>query len=227
MKHALRWGFLVLAFTCDLASAQESKYRVKSATTEPPKELSEALRKLLDSNSVQFQDAQGTLIAELWFRKEVPADATPEQVKNGLGYRDLKETIVLGAARFDKAWSDYRQQPLKPGVYTLRLGFQPMDGDHMGTAPNPDFLLVVAAKVDKNADTVEPKTLEKMSIKTTGTSHPGVLLLFPNNKPGAGPELVAKENDHLVLNTKVEISVGGKKAGSGLGIGLTLVGHGE
>jgi hypothetical protein len=145
MTHMLRWGGLVLVLTAGLASAQESKYRIKTARTEPPKELSEAVRKLLDTNSVQFLDPKGTLVAELWFRKEVPADATPEQVKNGLGYRDLKETTVFGAARFDQAWSDYRKQALKPGVYTLRLGFQPMDGDHMGTAPYPEFLLVVAA----------------------------------------------------------------------------------
>src|SRR5436190_604454 len=98
--RAFRWGALVLMVSGGLAPAQDSKYQIKTAKTDPPKELSEAIRKLLDSSSVQFQDAKGALVAEFWFRKEVPVDATPEQVKNGLGYRDLKETTVFGAARF-------------------------------------------------------------------------------------------------------------------------------
>jgi hypothetical protein len=226
MRHTLRGAAILVLVAATLAPAQEGKYSVKVATVEPPKELSEPIRKPLGSEAVEFLDAKGGRIATLWFRKEVPADATPEQVKNGLTYRELKETTVLGAARFDQQWSDYRKQKIKPGVYTLRLGFQPMDGDHMGTSPHPDFLLLVNAKEDKNANPVEPKELQEMSIKTMGTSHPGVLLLFPNNKPGAAPQLVNQPNNHLVLNTKEDVAVGGTKAGA-LGIGLTLVGHAD
>jgi hypothetical protein len=225
MSHFLRATAVVLILA-SLATAQEDKYRIKTAKTDPPRELSEPIRQLFDSASVQFLDGKGGLVAELWFRKEVPAEATPEQVKNGLGYRDLKETTVFGAVRFAQTWSDYRKQTIKPGVYTLRLGFQPMDGDHMGTSPYPDFLLVSAAAEDKIAGTLEPKALQERSIKTMGTSHPGVLMLFPNNQPGAAPELAAKDNNHLVLNTKVGISVGGKNVGS-MGIGLTMVGHAD
>jgi len=227
MLRTLSCGAILLVLGVGLASAQETKYAIKTGKTAPPAALGDSIRKLLDQRSVQFLDAKGEMVAEFWFRKAVPADATPEQVKNGLGYRDLKETTVLGAARFDQTWSDYRKQTLKPGVYTLRLAFQPMDGDHMGTAPYPEFLLVVNAREEKNADPMEPKALQEMSAKTMGTSHPGVLLLFPNSKPGSNPELGSKANNHLVLNTKLEISVGGKKAPEPLGIGLTLVGHAE
>jgi hypothetical protein len=226
MRNTLRCATLVVLVAATLAPAQDAKYSVKTATAEPPKDLSDSIRKLLSPTAVQFRDAKGGLIAELWFRKEVPADATPEQVKNGLTYRELKETTVLGAARFEQAWTDYRKQKIKPGVYSLRLGFQPMDGDHMGTSPYPDFLLLVNAKNDKNADPVEPKALQEMSIKTMGTSHPGVLVLFPNNKAGGAPQLVSQPNNHLVLNVTEDVKVGGAKAGT-LGIGLALVGHAE
>jgi hypothetical protein len=226
MRHFLRWSPFVLVLFASLTSAQESKsYGIKIANTEPPKELSTPIRKLLDANSVQFLDAKGGLIAELWFRKDVPVDATPEQVKNGLGYRDLKETTVFGAVRFDKASKDYRQQTIKPGVYTLRLAFQPQDGDHMGTAPYPEFFLLSAASEDKSAGTMEPKALQEMSIKSMGTSHPGVLLLFPNNQPGQPPELADMANNHVVLKTRTEIRAGGTTAP--LGLALTLIGHGE
>jgi hypothetical protein len=226
MRPPLRWAAVLALLAATLAPAQEGKYSVKTAKTEPPKELNDSIRKLLSDNTVQFHDAGGGLIAELWFRKEVPADATPEQVKNGLTYRELKETTVMGAVRFDQPWTDYRKQKIKPGVYTLRLGFQPMDGDHMGTSPYPDFVLVVNAATDKNAEPMEPKELQEKSIKTMGTSHPGVLLLFPNNKPGAEPQLVSQPNNHLVLNTREGVTINGQKAGA-LGIGLALVGHAD
>jgi hypothetical protein len=55
------------------------------------------------------------------------------------------------------------------------------------------------------------------------TSHAGIFLLFPNDKPAEKPEMVAKEQDHWVLNLKEEVSVGRTKAP--LGLGLTLIGH--
>jgi len=48
-------------------------------------------------------------------------------------------TTLLGALRVHKTEIDYRKQKLKEGVYTLRLAYQPADGDHMGTAPNAEF----------------------------------------------------------------------------------------
>src|SRR5205807_6737297 len=102
----------------------------------------EPIAKLLTDRSIQLLDQKGTPLCELWFRKEVPAKATPEQIKNGLTYRELDETTLLGAIRIDQLMTDYRKQKIKPGVYTLRLGFQPMDGDHMGTAPYNELGLV-------------------------------------------------------------------------------------
>src|SRR5689334_24346852 len=110
-------------------------YSVKTAPTPAPKELKGPVAKVLGDGSVQFLDAKGDLIGELWFRKEVPAKATPAQLKTSLTYRQLEETTLLGAVRFARPVTDYRKQKINPGVYTLRLGFQPMDGDHTGTAP--------------------------------------------------------------------------------------------
>jgi hypothetical protein len=211
--------FLTAAFT----SAAE--YSIKTAATPPPKELKEPIAKLLGERSVQILDSTGEAIAELWFRKELPAKATPEQVKNGLTYRELDETVLLGAVRFHQQGSDYRQQKIKPGVYTIRLGFQPMDGDHMGTAPHTEFGLVVPAAADGKPDTMSAKELQELSTKTSGSSHPAVLLLYPNDKPEDAPKLVDKGSGTWVLNLKQPVAVGGQKAR--VGIGLTLIGHGE
>jgi hypothetical protein len=52
-------------------------------------------------------------------------------------------------------------------------------------------------------------------------------MLFPYEKPKAEPKLVKKSNDHWVLNIKADAKVGAKKTATGLGIGLTLIGHAE
>ena len=96
--------------------------------------------------------------------------------------------------KFEEEWTDYRKQKIKAGVYTLRLGFQPMDGDHMGASPEKNFCLLVGADQDTNPATMEPKTLIEKSMKSIGTGHPGVLMLFENSKLGATPQLVTKLN---------------------------------
>jgi hypothetical protein len=200
------------------ALAAEGKYSVKSAATAPPKELSEPVAKLLGQESIQLLDAKGEVLAELWFRKEIPAKAA--DAKKALTYRDLDETTLLGAVRFAQPWSDYRKQKIKPGVYTLRLGFQPMDGDHMGTAPNPEFCLLSPAGEDKKPDPMDAKALHEVSAKAAMTSHPAVMLLSPNDQPKDKAELAAKEMDTWVLNLKADTA-----AKAPLGLGLTLIGH--
>ena len=205
--------------------AAGAKHDIKTAKAVPPKELAEPVRKLMRDDSVQLTDDKGTVLCELWFRKAIPARATAAQIKNGLTYRDLEESTVLGVVRFAQQFSDYRKQKVKPGVYTLRLGFQPMDGDHMGTAPYSEFCLLSSAKQDVKPDTMETKQLQEMSAKAIGGSHPGVLLLFPNDKPSDKPQLMEKENNHWVLMLREPVTVDAQKAAASLGIGLVVIGH--
>ncbi|HMF20345.1 MAG TPA: hypothetical protein VKE98_24260 [Gemmataceae bacterium] len=220
---SVRWAvILVILGSASLVPAQDSKYAIKTADTPPPKELSEPIRKLLGPKSIRFFDGS-KMVAELWFRKEVPADATPEQIKNGVTYRELKQSEILGALKVEDGWTDYRKQKVKAGVYTMRLGFQPMDGDHTGSSMFTEFFVLLSAAKDTKTDLMEPKEMVETSMKSIGTGHPAVFMLFPNSKPGA-PQLVSKENQHWVLNTKEDISVEGKKVGS-IGIGMVVVGN--
>ncbi len=225
MLRTTSWAIPALLMAVSSAWAAEGAYTIKTATTPPPKELKDSIAKLLGDHSVQLLDGKGAVLCQVWFRKEVPASATPAQVKNGLTYRELEETTLLGAIRFDQPMTDFRKQKIKPGVYTLRLGFQPQDGDHMGTAPYPDFCLLVPAAADTKPGTMTPKELQELSTKASGTSHPAVFLLFPNEKPEAAPKLVDKGGDKWVLNVKEPVQAGSEKAA--LGVGLTLIGHSE
>jgi hypothetical protein len=212
----------LLAAVATTAHAQ-AKYSIKEEKTAPPKELAPAVAQLLDEAAVQFLDDKGGLVCEVWFRKEVPAKATPEQVKNGLTLREIPETTLLGALRVHKTMIDYRKQKIKEGVYTLRLAYQPSDGDHMGTAPNNEFCLAVAAEDDKDAALMKPKALQEASAKVAGGSHPAVLLLFPPKAGGDGaPKLEKDEMSNWVLTRPVAVKAGDVQAK--IGLMLTLVG---
>jgi hypothetical protein len=200
----------------------QGKYTVKVGDAEPPKELHDSIRPLLEAKPVQVYDPKGQLYCEVWFRKAIPAKATDEQVKNGLTYREFPQTTIFGAIRFHQAGSDYRKQEVPPGVYTLRLVIQPQDGDHQGTAPHPEFCALVAAKLDTKPDVMEPKALHELSARSLEGSHPAVLLLFPPAKPGAKPEIADHGMDHWVLKQPVQVEVNGKRVP--LGINLTIVG---
>jgi hypothetical protein len=225
MLRSARWIAAVSLLSLSLLWAADAHYSIKATSMSPPKEIHDPIRRLLSEKSIQVLDDKGNSLCELWFCKEVPAKATPEQVKNGLTYRELEESTVLGAVRFNQQASDYRKQKVKPGVYTLRLGFQPMDGDHMGTAPYPEFCLLVPAKLDEKPDIVEAKELRELSAKAIGGSHPGVFLLFPIDKPEDAPKLDNKGSNTWVVTVKEPVTVGGQKVVGSLGIGLTVVGH--
>jgi hypothetical protein len=202
-------------------------YAVKvQEKSEPPRELQGAVRKLLAEKSVQFLDDKGKLLAEVWFRKELPAKATDAQVQNGLTYQEVSPSTLLGAVRLKESLGDYRKQKIKPGVYTMRLAIQPMDGDHMGTADFGEFALLVPANADEGKDTLETEMLQDLSKKASGTGHPAVFQLVPVAKKdlGKAPALEKRPRDQWALVVTQDVTVDGKKKGGVFGIGLTLIG---
>ena len=189
--------------------------------TAPPKELSAAVRKLLTTECVQLLDDSGTKFVEVWFCKQVAIEATKAQIENGLTFDEVPVSTILGAVRFEQAWYDYRKQKIAAGVYTLRIGRQPKDGDHQGTAPTTDFCVLCPAADDKKTDLMEAKALQEMSL-TVGDKHPGVMLLFPGKGAGKVPKLVTRNKDHTVLLVELPARSGDNKAT--LQLGLTLMG---
>jgi hypothetical protein len=222
----LRNVILIHGVLLGLASVSlaADKYAVKEAATPVPKEVPEAIKNQLGANSVEVLDDKTEVLFELWFRKELPVKAAAEQIKNGLTYQEIPETTLVGIVRLPKQITDYRKQKIKAGVYTLRFGMQPMDGDHMGTAPYREFLLLVPADKDKNPDLLsDAKAMQELSYEASGKSHPAIFLLVPPGKPPAMPQVVSAGNDNWVLRLKVNANADGMKAE--MGLGLTLIGH--
>jgi hypothetical protein len=188
--------------------------------TAPPAEAAEPIRKLLEERCIQLLGGDEVLM-ELWFRKEVPVKATAAQIDNGLTYREVPETTLVGVLRLAKEGTDYRKQQLEAGVYTLRLAVQPVSDDHLCTAPYRDFLLASPAAEDRTPALMSARSLREMSAKA-GDNHPSPFLLFPGKGAAAAPKLVDKGKGHWVLLFQLGVKADKKKAI--LPIGLTLMG---
>src|SRR5450755_3987702 len=92
-----RWaGMLVLLFVLPFVEAQDNKYSIKTAETPIPQEIAAPIGKLLGHQSIQLVSPAGGTVCEVWFRKEIPADATAEQVKNGVTYREVPQSEIVG-----------------------------------------------------------------------------------------------------------------------------------
>ena len=207
----------IFALVCSLLLWQSSKLGVATDSRTAPESIAEPIRNVLDEKATVISDGDTELLA-IWFRKAIPSKATAEQVKNGLTSRELPETAVIGAVKFAKPFVDYRKQEIPAGVYTLRLGFQPENGDHMDTAPHAEFLLLSPVNEDKSLDETDLKSVVAMSKKATGGDHPGVMLLFPYRGEKAGPLLDEKEGGVKVVQVKRTIAVDGKETALGFGI---------
>ena len=143
----------------------------------------------------------GAVFCEVWFRNSAPGGG--KSAEEGVSLPTIPHGALMGAIRFPAQGSDRRGQTIKPGVYTLRYSQHPVNGDHLGVAPQRDFLVMTPAAEDQDASaTPDFDTLMAMSRKASGTPHPAVLSVT-SGTAGAAPSL-AKEGDHdWVLSVKV------------------------
>lgn len=215
---ALGWLATVAAISGvpALSRADVPKWTVKVIEAGLPSELKAGVQAALSTAALEVRDETGKVVAVFWPRKELPL-----KDKGASGYATLAEGVLVGAVQWHQPWVDYRKQKVKPGVYTLRFARQPMDGDHMGTAPYNDFLLLVPAALDEKVDVLPVEELHELSGKSVGRKHPSMMLLFPYRKGnGAGAQLTARPQDHLTLDFTVPVAGGGQ-----LGFALTVIGQ--
>ena len=192
-----------------------------AVTDDTPPALSAELAKSLDAKGLRVSVGDDAVMT-FWFRTTLPATATAAQVRNGLTYRELAEGSFVGVVSFAKPFTDYRKQEIAAGDYTLRLGVQPDIGDHAGTSPHPDFLVLLPLADDTTLDSLDGKTLRKLSAKVTGGDHPGVMLLYPHPAKVADAKLATKPGVGLLTFTRLVTSDDGPAT---LGFALVVRGH--
>jgi hypothetical protein len=204
------------------AASTADKFAVKRESVDPPTELVEGVRRLLQKDCELVTDGAGTAVGRFWFRAELPGKATAQQIKNGITFQEVTETCVLGAVKFERPFIDYRKQEIAAGVYTLRLAYQPENGDHKDSAPHTEFALLVPADKDPKPDEMEAKALYKLSFASTGGEHPGVLLLYPDD--GKAKELKTQDRGSGIWTLNVPIQVASPDGKAAFGFGITIAG---
>ncbi|MFO0797663.1 MAG: hypothetical protein U0804_09295 [Gemmataceae bacterium] len=200
----------------------DDPFAAKTEPLDPPAALAEPVRTLLSKEALVVRGGDA-VVMRVWFRDVIPVKATPEQLANGVTYREIPEGELVGAIEFPTAFTDFRKQELPAGVYTLRFAVQPDIGDHTGTAPHPDFCLLSPAGKDRSAEPVDKKDLIETSSLVNEGKHPAVLLLFPNFDKAAGPKVVGKGDGVWVATTRRAVSAAGAKAA--LGFAVTVAGQ--
>jgi hypothetical protein len=121
----------------------------------------------------------GNPLCDLWWVKGVPTIKSTGTSPDIL-YGNLQIGTFVGVIQILAPAEDFRHQKLPPGVYTLRYGQIPQDGNHMGVSQYRDFLLLSPVAADTQLDTAPGfDDLVNLSRKTAGTGHPAVMSLIP------------------------------------------------
>ena len=123
---------------------------------------------------------------------------------------------MVGLVRFPENGSDYREQHIPAGVYTLRYGLHPEDGDHMGVAPARDFVLLTPAAADPEATkNYGFDDLVDLSYNV-GNSHPTVVRAALPDGDGT-PQVWQDDLEQWVVDLKVADNA----------IGIVVYGHAD
>lgn len=181
-----------------------------------PAEVAEAVRKELEPAGVRVVK-EGKPLFDFWLGKAIPA--RPPQESLQLRYTMLKPGTLVGAVKVHAEGRDFKNQKFPPGLYTLRYGEQPEDGDHQGTSETKDFLCLSPAAADVKPDAVSPEDLVKISSKAVNRKHPAVLYLV---KSETAPKVPAIARDETNVRWILECEAG-TSAGK-LRLGIVVVG---
>jgi hypothetical protein len=147
---------------------------------------------------------------DFWWVKSLPQPS----------WQQLEEGTLVGAVRVSAVYKDIRGRVIKPGVYTLRYGIQPANGDHLGVSPFREFLLLSPAAADTDVKPTGHEGTVDLSKQTIGGSHPAVWSLDPPALTDAAP-LSSRTNDagHEAIVFEVPSA-----SGAPLRFGLILAG---
>jgi hypothetical protein len=160
---------------------------------------------------------------DLWLRKEIAPAGAPKEKQPGVKFENIPEGSFLGAARYHQKHYDFKNKPIPPGLYTVRTGIQPRDGDHLGVSETRDFAILCPPAADRTIAPVATGESVKLSRQVSGTKHPVVLWLKEMEPPPKGlPALVHQEDkDYQVLDFQIPLEPGKPKA---VRMGLVLSG---
>ena len=111
----------------------------------------------------------------------------------GAAYTEFADSEFLGVITFPKGGGhDFRGQTIRPGSYTMRYQLLPGDGNHLGVAPNPDFVLLIPISEDPDPTALyDFGKLIELSSAAAHSAHPAAFEMMPPE----GNETTATQTD--------------------------------
>ncbi len=206
-------AFVALTVFTGVAHAQT--LAASAQATPPPAELSAGVKAELQKSG--FKVGVGATTLEFWWVNGVKMSAEAD------GWDNVDSGTLVGAVRITGDFKEIRGKPVKAGVYTLRYGLQPQNGDHLGISTFREFLLLSPAAADLDPKTTGFDGAVALSKQTIGTAHPAALSLDPPVAPDAPLSTYANDQGHKGLVFEVPRSINGKATGT-LRFGLILIG---
>src|SRR5688572_26772392 len=162
---------------CVSVSPAAAQLSVSRFTAPPPDPLPAAIKTVLSPEGVKV--TAGDLSLEFWWVTALAGAGTPPS------WTDMAPGTLVGAVRAAGPFREIRGRTIKPGVYTLRYGLQPQNGDHLGASPFREFLLLSPAAVETDPKPLGVDATNALSKQAIGQSHPAVLSLDPPVATGA------------------------------------------
>jgi hypothetical protein len=209
----------VLALALMLSWVAAGAYAASPGKVEPTGAFSdaspEAIKKALAGTGHKATLYDGSVV-EVWFRNSIPAAA---QKDPNAVYPQIGRGTFIGVVKFQRATKDFRGQPIKPGSYAMRYEILPSDGNHMGVAAQPDFVLLTPLASDPGPDVVPSLAeLVKMSAKAAGTAHPASFSMVPTEGATGFPSLFYTSDGYVAFAVQL------KSAGTDFPVALVIKG---
>jgi hypothetical protein len=199
---------LAVGFALGLPAVTQAQLSATKLEAPAPDDLAAPIRSLLTPAA---KVTAGAATLEVWVVSALPG--------GGTDWSGVAEGAIVGALRVGGTFKEIRGKTVKPGVYTLRFGLQPQNGDHLGASPFREYLLLSPAAVDMDAKPLGFDGTVALSKQTLGASHPAALSLDPPVATGAPLSIVTNELEHKGVVIEVKAAAGGTRR-----FGLILVG---
>ena len=209
MRRRIFFSLMIaVVLTCAALDVRAQSGKVEMLPALAHSAVPEAVRATLEPKGYRIILDDGSAVCEVWLVKSISAQ--PKKDVPGAAYPALAESTLVGVLHFAQPGSDYRGQSIAAGYYTLRYELLPNDGNHLGAAPNRDFLLLSPAAADSDP-TAQPKPMDviERSRKASGTRHPAPLsLVQPDSASASGSSVTKGEEDHWIFATHVKLTSG-------------------
>lgn len=177
---------------------------VELRDTTPPPTCSPALAAALSPRCLVIR-SYGEDVLRIWSVRELSLTKAPRSADK-VAFGAIAAGALVGVVEVSASFYDYRDQPVKLGLYTLRYGLISVESVGIGHARWRDALLMLPLQNDQDPTRVwPPGVLRALATAEGENALPRRMALFPTPEgrgPGKGepPKLIANELHQPMLS---------------------------